>query len=86
MKLLLIQKRAFCKKALFITFLSLLLNIAWAGPSPGTATAPYRANVKTLVFHHYACEYYGCKNCTQTFNSRQEAISAGYSPCMVCTP
>ena len=44
----------------------------------------YSGNTDTLKFHHPDCRYYYCKACTRTFNSRQEALNAGYNPCQIC--
>lgn len=44
----------------------------------------YSGNTETHKFHHPDCRYYYCKSCTRTFNSRQEALNAGFSPCLVC--
>jgi len=46
----------------------------------------YSGNVKSGIFHNSGCRYYNCKNCTAVFNSREEAIKAGYRPCKVCRP
>ncbi len=46
----------------------------------------YHGNVKSKKFHELGCRYYDCSNCTATFNSRQEAVGAGYVPCRVCRP
>ena len=59
---------------------------AGAAVQAASQPGPYRANVKTMKFHHAGCEYYNCKNCVAVFRTRQEAISAGYAPCKVCKP
>ena len=46
----------------------------------------YHGNVKSKVFHGPGCMHYSCKNCVANFKSREEAIQAGYRPCMVCNP
>lgn len=46
----------------------------------------YHGNVKSKKFHRPSCRYYNCGNCTATFNSRGEAIQAGYVPCKICRP
>lgn len=46
----------------------------------------YRGNVSSRVFHSPSCRYYSCKNCTREFNSREEAIAAGYRPGGHCKP
>ena len=50
------------------------------------ASGGYHGNVKSHVFHRSGCRYYNCKNCTAVFQSREEAIAAGYRPCKVCKP
>ena len=55
----------------------------------GTATSTdiiYHGNSDSKVFHHPNCPYYFSKNCNVLFHSREEAISAGFSPCPVCKP
>ena len=46
----------------------------------------YHGNVESKMFHAPGCRYYNCKNCTEVFNSRGEAISLGYRPCKLCQP
>ena len=46
----------------------------------------YHGNVKSRKFHEPSCRYYNCRNCTATFQSREEAVQAGYVPCKVCRP
>ena len=57
-------------------------------PVAGThaATAPYHGNVQSHIFHKESCRYYDCKACTAEFNTREEAIKAGYRPCKICKP
>ena len=50
------------------------------------AVGVYHGHVKSLKFHSPGCRYYGCKNCTAIFNSRDAAINAGYVPCKICKP
>ena len=40
----------------------------------------YHGNRSSHVFHAPWCRYYSCKNCTAIFNSRDDAIKAGYRP------
>ncbi len=49
-------------------------------------TLVYYGNVRTKKFHRPSCRYYNCGNCTATFNSREEAVQAGYVPCKTCNP
>ena len=46
----------------------------------------YHGNIKSHVFHSSSCHNYNCKNCTQTFASREDALSSGYRPCGQCKP
>ena len=46
----------------------------------------YHGNIKSHKFHQPGCRAYNCKNCVAGFNSREEAIAAGYSPCGLCNP
>lgn len=51
-----------------------------------SASGAYHGNVKSHVFHDSSCRHYECKNCVQSFVSRQEAVNAGYRPCGMCRP
>ena len=58
-----------------------------AARQPATQTAgPYHGNVRSHVFHRPGCEHYDCKNCTEVFETREEATAAGYRPGGTCTP
>lgn len=46
----------------------------------------YHGNRKSRKFHRPSCRHYNCKNCTAVFNSRDEAIRAGYVPAGCCRP
>jgi endonuclease YncB( thermonuclease family) len=46
----------------------------------------YHGNIKSKKFHRPSCVHYNCKNCTAIFQSREEAIRAGYIPCGLCRP
>jgi len=46
----------------------------------------YHGNIKSHVFHSPRCRHYNCKNCTKVFNSRENAVTAGYRPCGQCKP
>ena len=46
----------------------------------------YHGNKETKVFHAPSCQYYNSKNSTEIFNSRDEAVNQGYSPCKACNP
>lgn len=65
-----------------VVFLAVLL-------AAGMAVAQgieFHGNAKTHVFHRSGCRYFNCKVCTVTFQSREEAVAAGYQPCKVCKP
>ena len=80
------RKGAFIIVFPFLLLLLIPLVLGY-GPEVVQATdAVYQGNVKSRVFHQPGCRYYGCKNCTATFSSRDEAIQAGYRPCKVCAP
>lgn len=51
-------------------------------------TAPYVGNINTKKFHRSTCRYVDqMKDSNKIyFNTRQEAIDAGYTPCKVCNP
>ena len=51
-----------------------------------TLTGQYHGNIKSHVFHAPGCRHYNCKNCVRIFNSRDEAIRAGFKPCGMCKP
>jgi methylphosphotriester-DNA--protein-cysteine methyltransferase len=70
---------------------SVLLMVAFLGIAVATGVVcaekiVYHGNTQSKVFHRPICRYYNCGNCTKKFNSRQEAIDAGYRPCRVCNP
>jgi hypothetical protein len=46
----------------------------------------YHGNVKSHVFHTPGCRHYDCKNCVNSFESKQSAVSAGYRHCGMCKP
>ena len=46
----------------------------------------YHGNKETKVFHSPDCQYYNSKNSTEIFNTSDEAINQGYSPCKACNP
>ncbi|MBA3035700.1 MAG: nuclease [Desulfobacterium sp.] len=51
-----------------------------------SGSATYHGNLNSRIFHSQTCRYFNCKNCTAVFNSREEAINAGYRPCKICSP
>ena len=40
----------------------------------------YHGNVNSKVFHQPGCQHYDCKNCTEKFASKEDAVKAGYKP------
>jgi micrococcal nuclease len=58
------------------------------GKRSNTATLPgaYHGNKSSMVFHGKNCKHFNCKNCTVIFNSKEEAIKAGFRPCGMCKP
>jgi len=55
-------------------------------PSTDSQGIVYHGNVKSKKFHRPSCRDYNCRNCTAIFQSREEAIRAGYVPCGLCKP
>jgi hypothetical protein len=53
---------------------------------PAQTAIVFKGNIRAKIFHRTECRYYDCKACTETFASRDEAVSAGYMPCIVCKP
>lgn len=53
---------------------------------PGTYNGSYHGNIKSKVFHRPGGKDYNCKNCTEEFSNREDALSAGYRPCGTCKP
>jgi len=51
-----------------------------------SSSGAYHGNTQSRIFHRSTCRYFNCKNCTAVFNSREEAIQAGYRPCKICKP
>lgn len=54
--------------------------------SVALAAGSYHGNIQSGIFHASYCRWYTCKNCVAVFDSRQEAIAAGYRACKVCKP
>ena len=53
-------------------------------PVPSAAVGPFHGNTSSRVFHAPACRNYHCRNCTATFDTASEAVSAGYKPAADC--
>ncbi len=64
-----------------LIILAIALGVLAAGEAP-----PYHGNNVSFIFHGPQCRYYQCKNCVIKFNSRQDALKAGYRPCKICNP
>jgi methylphosphotriester-DNA--protein-cysteine methyltransferase len=48
--------------------------------------AAFVGNTNTHRFHRNTCRYAGCANCTAKFQTREEAIAAGFRPGGCCDP
>ncbi len=51
---------------------------------PASALADVSANPKSMIYHNINCLHYGCKSCTKTFKTAEEARKAGYRACKKC--
>jgi endonuclease YncB( thermonuclease family) len=49
-------------------------------------SGPFHGNNDSFIFHSSDCRFFNCNTCTEYFVTRQEAMSAGYSPCKICNP
>ncbi len=69
----------------------------WSHPNPippwdfrrgkhRVSTGIYHGNTRSMVFHQSTCEHFNCKNCTEVFQRREDALKAGYRPCGGCRP
>ncbi len=67
-------------KALFKSMVVLALFFSFST----VFAAEIKCNAKTKTCHFETCRHYNCKDCTQTFQSEQEAVSAGYKFCKRC--
>jgi hypothetical protein len=56
-----------------------------AGSAAVTASR-FVGNTKSRKFHHSSCRYAGCANCTADFETRKQAVAAGYAPGGCCRP
>ncbi len=45
----------------------------------------FHGNIRSKVFHSSFCMHFDCKNCSMIFESRDEALKAGYNPCGICS-
>lgn len=55
-------------------------------PAAADVESAYSGNISSRKFHRASCRYASCKNCTAKFESRQQAIDAGYTPGGCCDP
>jgi len=55
-------------------------------PTPPTTEPYYIGNKNTKIFHRPSCSYLPAPENQVRFNTRQEAINAGYTPCGHCKP
>ena len=62
------------------------VNGALAVQLQAAAAGEYHGNTLSKVFHRPTCEHYNCKNCTARFDTKDQAIQAGFKPCAVCKP
>jgi hypothetical protein len=70
-----------------IIIVSLLVIAALAIPAVSIPIMPVAGNVCSIPhFHMASCRCYDCKACAAEFNTREEAIKAGYRPCKICKP
>jgi hypothetical protein len=58
----------------------------WCFTTLPTPTTYYIGNIDTHKFHRPTCSYLPDPQNRIIFNSRQEAINAGYIPCLHCNP
>lgn len=49
-----------------------------------TQEGKVRGNAFSHVYHLPGCDFYSCLNCTDTFDTVEAAIEAGYEPCRFC--
>lgn len=52
---------------------------------PGAPVAgPFHGNAQSHVFHAPGCPNYRCRNCTAVFQTREDAVAAGFKPAGDC--
>lgn len=54
--------------------------------SKAISAGVYRGNTRSMVFHQASCRDFNCKNCTEVFQRREDAVKAGYRACGRCGP
>ena len=69
-----------------VILITLLLVAAAAFPMLSNSAPAYIGNVKSCVFHKQSCRYLPHESNRLYFDSRKEAIDAGYRPCRKCRP
>jgi methylphosphotriester-DNA--protein-cysteine methyltransferase len=67
-------------------FLILAVSLAFVANALELQKDAYHGNTDSKIFHQSSCRYFNYKNCTRVFDTREEAIKAGYRPCKVCNP
>lgn len=73
------------KKFLVLCAAAVLL----AAAAPSVSAAAYIGNVNSQIFHYENCRFGGkrIKEVNRVyFDTRDEALAAGYRPCQVCKP
>ena len=56
-----------------------------AGRAPDPSSqGPFHGNRRSRVFHRPGCPNYNCRNCTENFRTREEAVEAGFRPAGDC--
>ncbi len=65
-----------------------ILTAAILFAAHGLAAPNYLGNTKSMKFHFYGCSTIKYPDAPHfvPFNSRDEALAAGYSPCQRCKP
>ena len=69
--------------AITLQFLNMILS-----PHDYSMAFAYIGNARSGIFHYDGCQYvYRMKNSNKVyFDSREDAVDAGYRPCRVCRP
>ena len=73
------------KVRITLVILITLLLVA-AAAFPMLSNPAYIGNSKSYVFHRQNCRYLPHESNRLYFDSRKEAIDAGYRPCRKCRP
>jgi len=78
-------------KKIFYTVFILFIFFSFMGctkdnPTEADYTGPYIGNISTSVFHKDDCSYLPDQANRVTYQTRQAAVDAGYTPCGHCKP